>query len=95
MGNHNSTWGERGFNHMGDHNTTFFCLPVTGELLIELFKKMGVDLPDDAVLVKVSATNEPTYCFDFMFHSKARGWRIPESVMVPRGMKTEESDGIH
>ena len=80
---------------MSDNNSTFFCLPVTGELLIELFKKMGVDLPDDVVLVKVSATNEPTYCFDFMFHSKARGWRIPESVMVPRVMNTEESDGIH
>jgi len=80
---------------MSETNSTFFCLPVTGELLIELFKKMSVDLPDDAILVKVSATNEPTYCFDFMFYSKERGWRIPESVMVPRGMKTEEPDGIH
>ena len=80
---------------MSDNNSTFFCLPVTGELLIELFKKMGLDLPDDVVLVKVCAINEPTYCFDFMFHSKERGWRIPEGYIVPRDMKVEEPDGIH
>ena len=80
---------------MSDNNSTFFCLPVTGEMLIELFKKVGVDLPDDAVLIKVAATNEPTYCFDFMFHSKERGWNVAESGMVPRGMKDEEPDGQH
>ena len=67
---------------MPNHNSFFFVLPVTGEFLVEALKKAGIDLPDDAVLIKTHATHQSSYCFEFMFHSPSRGWETPEGNVV-------------
>lgn len=69
---------------MSESNSVFFCYPVTGELIIEILKKSGAEIPDDAVLMKVVPSNIPTYGFDFVFHSKSRGWETAEGNMIVR-----------
>jgi hypothetical protein len=54
-------------------------------MIIELIKKAAVAIPDDAVLIKVISTNDPSYTFEFIFHSQTNGWEIAEGGVVPRG----------
>jgi hypothetical protein len=56
-------------------------------MVIELLKKAAGAIPDDAILMKVISTNDPSYTFEFIFHSQTNGWEIAEGGVVPRGLK--------
>ena len=56
-------------------------------MVIELLRQAVGAIPDDAILMKVIVTNDPSYAFEFIFHSKTNGWKITEGGIVPRGLK--------
>ena len=63
-------------------NSFFFSIPITGELIIEIIKKFGISIPDDAVLIKVVTAHTQSYTFEFIFHSKKKGWKTPEGGII-------------
>ncbi len=68
----------------------YFSVPVTIEAISAFIKESGVDLPDDAILIKIVSSSRADLVFDFIFRSQKRGWMIAEGQVIPRGMRIED-----
>lgn len=62
-----------------------FSIAVTGKMVIELLKKAAAEIPEDAILIKVISTNDPSYAFDFIFHSKEQKRELFEPARGKEG----------
>jgi hypothetical protein len=57
----------------------FYQYQISGELLIEALKKVGLDIPADSVLLKICHAPNPAYIFEICFTSND-GKEAPEGA---------------